>query len=76
MSDPSLYRYRVKWSQEDGEYVGLCDEFPSLSWLEPLESEALEGIKRLVVDTIAEMLEAGDTIPAPRSGDEKLPESV
>lgn len=25
------YTYRVTWSQEDGEHVGLCAEFPSLS---------------------------------------------
>ncbi len=23
------YTYRVTWSPEDGEYVGLCAEFPS-----------------------------------------------
>jgi len=27
------YTYRVTWSPEDGEHVGLCAEFPSLSWL-------------------------------------------
>ena len=27
------YTYRVTWSVEDNEYVGLCAEFPSLSWL-------------------------------------------
>lgn len=27
------YTYRVTWSAEDGEHVGLCAEFPSLSWL-------------------------------------------
>jgi predicted RNase H-like HicB family nuclease len=25
------FTYRVTWSEEDGEYVGLCAEFPSLS---------------------------------------------
>lgn len=25
--------YRVTWSAEDGEHVGLRTEFPSLSWL-------------------------------------------
>jgi predicted RNase H-like HicB family nuclease len=24
------YTYRVTWAEEDGEYVGLCAEFPSL----------------------------------------------
>ena len=27
------YTYRVTWSSEDNESVGLCEEFPSLSWL-------------------------------------------
>ena len=27
------YTYRVTWSEEDKEYVGLCAEFHSLSWL-------------------------------------------
>ena len=27
------YTYRVTWSEDDEEYVGLCTEFPSLSWL-------------------------------------------
>ena len=27
------YTYRVTWSADDNEYVGLCAEFPSLSWL-------------------------------------------
>ena len=28
------YTYRVTWSAEDDEHVGLCAEFPSLSWLD------------------------------------------
>ncbi len=28
------YAYRVIWSEEDQEFVGLCAEFPSLSWLD------------------------------------------
>jgi len=27
------YTYRVTWSPEDNEHVGLCVELPSLSWL-------------------------------------------
>ena len=38
------YTYRVMWSEEDGEYVGLCAEFPSLSWLAKTQKEALAGI--------------------------------
>ena len=27
--DSKQYTYRVTWSAEDNEYVGLCAEFPS-----------------------------------------------
>ncbi|WP_375674588.1 type II toxin-antitoxin system HicB family antitoxin [Bartonella sp. AP9QHHD] len=37
------YTYRVLWSQEDEEYVGLCAEFPSLSWLDAQAEKALKG---------------------------------
>lgn len=38
------YTYRVIWSEEDQEFVGLCTEFPSLSWLEEEQDAALHGI--------------------------------
>ena len=40
------YAYRVVWSEEDREYVGLCAEMPSLSWLEKSQEAALRGIVR------------------------------
>lgn len=47
------YTYRVAWSAEDAEYVGLCAEFPSLSWLAPTSDEALSGIRRLAAECVA-----------------------
>lgn len=47
VDDPA---YSVSWSEEDQEYVGLCAEFPSLSWLAPTPEDALAGIRRLVQD--------------------------
>lgn len=44
MASSSDYAYRVEWSPEDNEFVGLVTEFPSLSWLAPTEDEALRGI--------------------------------
>jgi hypothetical protein len=44
------YTYRVTWSQEDGEHVGLCAEFPSLSWLDATPEVALAGIRKLIVN--------------------------
>ncbi len=40
------YTYRITWSEEDQEYVGLCVEFPSLSWLDKKPEAALAGIRR------------------------------
>lgn len=40
--------YTVRWSEEDGEHVGLCEQFPSLSWLAKTPEEALRGIQELV----------------------------
>jgi len=42
------YTYRVTWSEDDGEYVGLCAEFPSLSWLAETPELALHGIHKVV----------------------------
>ncbi|CAI2129134.1 MULTISPECIES: type II toxin-antitoxin system HicB family antitoxin [Serratia] len=57
------YTYRITWSAEDSEYVGLCTEFPSLSWLAPTRTAALDGIEKLVSDVIADMLAQGETPP-------------
>src|SRR5699024_1145282 len=57
------YTYRVTWSEEDREYVGLCAEFPSLSWLEPSPEKALSGIRTLVAECAQDMEASGETPP-------------
>ncbi len=59
------YTYRVTWSPEDGEHIGLCVEFPSLSWLADAPGAALEGIRQLVADVVADMQENGELLPTP-----------
>ena len=59
------YTYRVTWSVEDGEYVGLCAEFASLSWLAPTPDEAFAGIRQLVADCLADMQAEHELIPQP-----------
>ncbi len=59
------YTYRITWSAEDNEHVGLCAEFPSLSWLAPSPDEALSGIQRLVRECVWDMRAAGEPVPAP-----------
>lgn len=59
------YTYRVIWSEEDQEYVGLCAEFPSLSYLDESQVDALKGIVDLVEQVVADMVETGEPIPEP-----------
>ncbi len=59
------YTYRVTWSEEDGEHVGLCAEFPSLSWLEKSPEKALQGIRKLVRKSIADMRKNNEVVPEP-----------
>jgi predicted HicB family RNase H-like nuclease len=59
------YTYRVTWSEEDEEYVALCAEFPSLSWLADTPEEALEGIRQLVADVVADLESNNESIPEP-----------
>ena len=57
------YTYRVTWSQADQEYVGLCAEFPSLSWLAIAPEGALKGIRKLVDEVIRDMRKNKEPIP-------------
>ena len=59
------YTYRVTWSDEDDEYVGLCAEFASLSWLAGSPEEALKGIRKVVASVIRDMKKMGETPPEP-----------
>jgi predicted HicB family RNase H-like nuclease len=59
------YAYRVIWSEDDAQCVGLCAEFPSLSWLAPTPEKALRGIRKMVADVVKDMKASGETIPKP-----------
>lgn len=59
------YTYRVTWSTDDREYVGLCAEFPSLSWLAASPEAALRGIRRVVADVVADMEKSQEPVPQP-----------
>ena len=61
------FSYRVIWSDEDKEYVGLCAEFPSLSWLASSPEMALCGIRDIVVDVVVDMEKNSEPIPKPIS---------
>ena len=59
------YTYRVSWSPEDQEHVGLCAELPSLSWLAGDPAEALTGIMQVVALAVEDMQRNGESIPSP-----------
>jgi len=59
------YTYRITWSEDDQEYVGLCAEFPSLSWLSSTPESALKGIRNLIGRVVKDMKQNGEEIPLP-----------
>jgi len=59
------YTYRVTWSPEDNEYVGLCTEFPSLSWLASDPESALAGIREVVSSVVEDLRSNGEAVPPP-----------
>ena len=61
----NLYTYRITWSEEDQEFIGLCAEFSSLSWLDTTPEKALQGIRELITDVVEDMRNNGETIPEP-----------
>ena len=64
MADPQ-YRYRTVWSEEDGEWVGLCDGFPLVSWLDPDREAAEAGIRAVVADVVDDLRAQGRPLPPP-----------
>lgn len=65
MLNKDRYTYRVTWSDEDSEYVGLCVEFASLSWLAGTPEAALKGIRKLVASVVADLEASGEPAPQP-----------
>lgn len=59
------YTYRVTWSPEDDMQIGLCAEFPALSWLAETPEAALAGIRQVVADVVADLAAQGEAIPQP-----------
>ena len=66
-SQSDRYTYRIIWSEEDKEYVGLCAELPSLSWLAESQESALKGIRAVVEKAIKDMRDSGESPPPPLS---------
>ncbi|WP_222936817.1 hypothetical protein [Streptomonospora sp. PA3] len=63
--DPTHYTYRVTWSAEDGEFVAVCVELPSLSWLAAGPHEALTGVERVAAEAVSDMHANDEEVPVP-----------
>jgi len=59
------YTYRMTWAEEDQEYVGLCAELPSLSWLAATPEAALRGIRHVVAGAVTDMEANHESVPEP-----------
>ena len=66
MVDVRHYTFRVIWSEEDQEFIGLCAEFPSLSHLDEDQVSALTGVVALVTDVVSDMEANGESPPVPK----------
>ena len=58
------YTFRVMWSKEDAEFIGLCAEFPSLSWLAVSPESALKGIRSVVQKCLKDLESSGEDVPS------------
>jgi len=59
------YAYRVIWSEDDNQHVGLCAEFPSLSFLASTPEKAIQGILKVVADVVKDMEANDESVPEP-----------
>jgi predicted HicB family RNase H-like nuclease len=59
------YTYRIIWSEDDKQHVGLCAEFPSLSYLASSPEKAIRGILNVVADVIKDMQSNNEPVPEP-----------
>ncbi len=65
MTFADQYHYRVSWSEEDQAFVGLVDEFLSLSAHGETLAQALEEIVAVMQMAIEDLKEAGAEVPLP-----------
>jgi predicted HicB family RNase H-like nuclease len=61
------YTYKITWYEGDKEYLGLCIEFPGLSWLAKTPEATFRGIRKVVAECVADMEKSGEAPPTPIS---------
>lgn len=56
MDEKMKLEFKVIWSEEDEEYIGLCPEFESLSFLSSTKKGAMIGIMGLVMKILEDQI--------------------
>ena len=51
---------------EEIEYIGICEEFPSVSWIETSPQKAYQGIRDVIAGIVEDMESNGEILPKPR----------
>ena len=59
------YTYRLIWSEDDNQFVGLCAEFPSLSYLASSPEKTIQGIFKVVIHVVKDMVANDEPVPEP-----------
>lgn len=61
------YSYRVQYSPEDQNFIGLVDEFSGLSAFAETQEKALREIRTVVAEGLKLLAEKGQALPEPLS---------
>lgn len=59
------YTYRLLWDEDKERYLGVCSEFPALSYEALSTSDALAGIQRRVAEELADLVKHRKPTPEP-----------
>lgn len=59
----TIDKYTFSVNEFEGDFVGTCKEFPSISWCAETKEEALREIKTLVTETLADLKKSGEPVP-------------
>ena len=66
MATADQFTYRAVWSEDDQEWVGLCDGFDTaMNWMNPDRQAALDGIRAVVGEFLDLLDEKGLPHPSP-----------
>ena len=61
------YTYRVEWSRDYDEYVGVCVELPYMRREAPTAAEAVAAIEHAVTQHLEDLRATGESAPTPLS---------